>query len=131
MDFLIDDWLHRSVRSRTQDCQSCNMGSNPIGAANVDSSSIGRASDCGSDGCEFDSRLSTQKFKQRCIMGIMKKQLIEELIEDENSQIDFVEISSEESARVELEADMARQRERDRIQMEMYDDPYLNWSGHR
>ena len=64
-------------------------------------------------------------------MGIMKKQLIEELIEDENSQIDFVEISSEESARVELEVDLARQRERDRIQMEMYDDPYLNWSGHR
>ena len=25
--------LHRSVRPRTQDCQSCNMGSNPIGAA--------------------------------------------------------------------------------------------------
>ena len=64
-------------------------------------------------------------------MGIMKKQLIEELIEDENSQIDFVEISSEESARVELEVDMARQRERDRIQMDMYDDPYMNWSGHR
>ena len=64
-------------------------------------------------------------------MGIMKKQLIEELIEDENAQIDFVEISSEESARVELEADMARQRERDRIQMDMYDDPYMNWSGHR
>ena len=64
-------------------------------------------------------------------MGIMKKQLIEELIEDENSQIDFVEISSEESARVELEADMARERARERNQMEMYDDPYLNWSGHR
>ena len=64
-------------------------------------------------------------------MGIIKKQLIEELIEDENSQIDFVEISSEESARVELEADMARERERERMQMEMYDDPYLNWSGHR
>ena len=27
---------------------------------NVDSSSIGRAPDCGSGGCEFDSRLSTQ-----------------------------------------------------------------------
>ncbi len=26
-------WPHRSVRPRTQDCQSCNMGSNPIGAA--------------------------------------------------------------------------------------------------
>ena len=64
-------------------------------------------------------------------MGIMKKQLIEKLIEDENPQIGFVEISSEESAQVELEVDLARQRERDRIQMEMYDDPYLNWSGHR
>jgi len=41
-------------------------------------------------------------------MGIMKKQLIEELIEDENAEIDFVEISSEVSARVELKADMAR-----------------------
>ena len=65
------------------------------------------------------------------IMGIIKKQLIEELIEDEIAQIDFVEISSEESARVELKADMAREREHERIQMEMYDDPYLNWSGHR
>jgi hypothetical protein len=64
-------------------------------------------------------------------MGIIKKQLIEELIEDENAEIDFVEISSEESARVELEADMARERARERRQMDMYDDPYLNWSGHR
>jgi hypothetical protein len=64
-------------------------------------------------------------------MGIVKKQLIEELIEDENAEIDFVEISSDESARVELKADMARLRERNRIQMEMYDDPYMNWSGHR
>ena len=64
-------------------------------------------------------------------MGIVKKELIEELIEDENTEIDFVEISSDESARVELKADMARLRERNRIQMEMYDDPYMNWSGHR
>ena len=63
-------------------------------------------------------------------MGIMKKQLIEELIEDENA-IDVVNRLSKESARVELEVDMARERERERIQMEMYDDPYLNWSGHR
>ena len=63
-------------------------------------------------------------------MGIMKKQLIEELIEDENA-IDVVNRLSKESARVELEVDMARQRERDCIQMDMYDDPYLNWSGHR
>jgi hypothetical protein len=64
-------------------------------------------------------------------MGMTKKELIEELIEDENAEIDFVEISSDESARVELKADMARLRERNRIQMEMYDDPYMNWSGHR
>ena len=63
-------------------------------------------------------------------MGIMKKQLIEELIEDENA-IDVVKRLSKESARVELEVDMARERERERIQMEMYDDPNLNWSGHR
>ena len=64
-------------------------------------------------------------------MGMTKKQLIKELIEDEIAQIDFVEVSSDESARVELKADMARLRERNRIQMEMYDDPYMNWSGHR
>ena len=64
-------------------------------------------------------------------MGMTKKQLIKELIEDEIAQIDFVEISSEESARVELEVDLARERAREFRQMEMYDDPYLNWSGHR
>ena len=35
-------------------------GSSPARGANVDSSSIGRAFDCGSKGCEFNSRLSTQ-----------------------------------------------------------------------
>ena len=28
-------------------------------------------------------------------------------------------------------ADLARERERDRKQKEMFDDPYMNWSGHR
>ena len=28
-------------------------------------------------------------------------------------------------------ADLARERERDRRQMEMFNDPYENWSGHR
>jgi hypothetical protein len=49
--------------------------------------------------------------------------MIAKMIEDEKF--------SKEQARVELEADMAREGERERIQMEMYDDPYLNWSGHR
>ena len=63
-------------------------------------------------------------------MGIMKKQLIEELIENERA-LEVVNQLSKESARVELKVDMARERERERIQMEMYDDPYMNWSGHR
>ena len=36
-------------------------GSIPAGGANVDGSSIGRAPDCGSGGCEFDSHPSTHK----------------------------------------------------------------------
>ncbi|SVD32123.1 uncharacterized protein METZ01_LOCUS384977 [marine metagenome] len=36
----------------------------------VDSSSIGRAPDCDSGGCEFDSRLSTQKGNM--IVNILK-----------------------------------------------------------
>ena len=36
-------------------------GSNPARGANVDGSSIGRAPDCGSGGCEFDSHPSTHK----------------------------------------------------------------------
>ena len=36
-------------------------GSSPARGANVDGSSIGRAPDCGSGGCEFDSHPSTQK----------------------------------------------------------------------
>ena len=68
--------------------------------------------------------------QKRCNVGIMKNQLIEELIEDEEAELDFVELSIE-SARVELEVDMARERARERSQMEMYDDPYMNWSGQR
>ena len=63
-------------------------------------------------------------------MGIMKNQLIEELIENERA-LEVVNQLSKESARIELEVDMVRERERDRRQMEMYDDPYMNWSGHR
>ena len=60
----------------------------------------------------------------------MKNQLIEELIENERA-LEVVNQQSKQSARVELKADLARERARERIQMEMYDDPYLNWSGHR
>ena len=40
-----------------------------------------------------------------------------------NKYIDHVE--------AERLSDLARERERDRRQMEMFDDPYENWSGHR
>ena len=40
-----------------------------------------------------------------------------------NKHIDHVE--------EERLADLARERERDRLQMEMFDDPVMNWSGHR
>ena len=40
-----------------------------------------------------------------------------------NKYIDHVE--------AERLADLARERERDRLQFEMFDDPYENWSGHR
>ena len=31
----------------------------------------------------------------------------------------------------EERADMIKERRKELAQMEMYDDPYLNWSGHR
>ena len=62
-------------------------------------------------------------------MGIIKKEYTEKQINEE--ELIEEEKTSEESARVELEADMARERARERSQMEMYDDPYMNWSGHR
>ena len=52
------------------------------------------------------------------------KKVAEERIEDMKSQhIDHVE--------TERLVDLARERERDRRQMEMFDDPWENWSGHR
>ena len=48
---------------------------------------------------------------------------VEERISQKNLHIDHVE--------EERLADLARERERDRRQMEMFDDPYENWSGHR
>jgi len=75
-------------------------------------------------------------------MGIVKNQLIEELISDEDSEIDFVELSSEleewiveegktpQHVTDENRADLIKERRKELAQMEMYDDPYGNWSGH-
>jgi len=42
-------------------------------------------------------------------------------------------IKSQHIDHVEAErlADLARERQRELAQMEMFDDPYMNWSGHR
>jgi len=76
-------------------------------------------------------------------MGIVKSQLIGELISDEDSEIDFMELSSEleewivEEGKTpqhvidENRADLIKERRKELAQMEMYDDPYMNWSGHR
>ena len=56
-------------------------------------------------------------------MGAMKKQLIEELIEDE--------ISSEEEFQADLDAQDMRYLHYCREQEEMYNDPVMNWSGLR
>ncbi len=53
---------------------------------------------------------------------IIKK--VEEKVSQKNDgHIDHVE--------EERLADLARERQRERAQMEMFDDPYMNWSGHR
>jgi len=48
---------------------------------------------------------------------------VEERVSQKNLHIDHVE--------EERLADLARERQRERAQMEMFDDPYMNWSGHR
>jgi len=55
-----------------------------------------------------------------------------------NEAVDENVLQEDEEERVvpqhvidEALADDARQRARDLRQMEMYDDPYMNWSGHR
>ena len=65
----------------------------------------------------------TYIWSQGMVYSIAKK-VAEEPIEDMKSQhIDHVE--------TERLVDLARERERDRRQMEMFDDPWENWSGHR
>jgi len=76
-------------------------------------------------------------------MGIVKKQLIEELISDEDSEIDFVDLSStleewivEEGKTPqhvidEARGDAIRQRRKEQAQMDEYNDPFMNWSGLR
>jgi hypothetical protein len=57
-------------------------------------------------------------------MGTKGRASAEEIIErvKNKGHVDHVE--------EERLADLARERERDRRQMEMFDDPYMNWSGH-
>jgi len=76
-------------------------------------------------------------------MGMVKNQMIKELIEDEESEIDFIELSSKleewivEEGKTpqhvidENRADLIKEKRKEQAQMEMYNDPYMNWSGHR
>ena len=55
--------------------------------------------------------------------------IADEIIERVKNQ----NIKSQHIDHVEAErlADLARERQRELTQMEMFDDPYMNWSGHR
>ena len=81
---------------------------------------------------QLAEKVANEKMKDQHIEHMNEVDFAEEVQKDlaEQSKF-FAERQSEESARVEIEVDLARERARERIQMEMYDDPYLNWSGHR
>tara|TARA_B100001996_G_scaffold60426_1_gene43205 strand:+ start:69 stop:314 length:246 start_codon:yes stop_codon:yes gene_type:complete len=55
--------------------------------------------------------------------------IADEIIERVKNQ----NLKSQHIDHVEAErlADLARERQRELTQMEMFDDPYMNWSGHR
>ncbi len=55
--------------------------------------------------------------------------IADEIIERVKNQ----NLKSQHIDHVEAErlADLARERQREIQQMEMFDDPYMNWSGHR
>ena len=63
------------------------------------------------------------------------KKVSEEPMEnvDEGNYEYMPKMKSQHIDHVETErlVDLERERERDRRQMEMFDDPYENWSGHR
>ncbi len=63
---------------------------------------------------------TTYLWSQGMVDSIAKKVAEEDM---KSQHIDHVE--------EERLADEARERERDRRQMEMFNDPYENWSGHR
>ena len=63
------------------------------------------------------------------------KKVAEEPMEnmDEGNYEYMPKMKSQHIDHVEMErlADLEREQERDRRQMEMFNDPYENWSGHR
>ena len=58
-------------------------------------------------------------------MGTKGRASAEEIIERVKNKVHVDHVEEERLA------DLARERERERLQMEMFDDPYMNWSGHR
>tara|TARA_B100000029_G_scaffold333860_1_gene326012 strand:+ start:485 stop:727 length:243 start_codon:yes stop_codon:yes gene_type:complete len=76
----------------------------------------------------------TYIWSQGMVDSIAKK-VAEESMEnvDEGNYEYMPKMKSQYIDHVEMErlADLEREQERDRRQMEMFDDPYENWSGHR
>ena len=76
----------------------------------------------------------TYIWSQGMVDSIAKK-VAEESMEnvDEGNYEYMPKMKSQHIDHVEMErlADLEREQERDRRQMEMFDDPYENWSGHR
>ena len=76
----------------------------------------------------------TYIWSQGMVDSIAKK-VAEESMEyvDEGNYEYMPKMKSQYIDHVEMErlADLEREQERDRRQMEMFNDPYENWSGHR
>ena len=76
----------------------------------------------------------TYIWSQGMVDSIAKK-VAEESMEnvDEGNYEYMPKMKSQHIDHVEMErlADLEREQERDRRQMEMFNDPYENWSGHR
>ena len=58
----------------------------------------------------------------------MVDKIAEKVAKEKNDKPQALHIDHVEEERL---ADLARERQRELAQMEMFDDPYMNWSGHR
>ena len=76
----------------------------------------------------------TYIWSQGMVDSIAKKVAEESMENEDEGNYEYMpKMKSQYIDHVEMErlADLEREQERDRRQMEMFDDPYENWSGHR